>query len=191
MNSKKALKHLTAGNKRFIKSTQINHDLGVSHNYTLISSQKPFAAVLTCSDSRVGPNEIFDTRLGDLFIIKNAGNINSVSTLASIEYAIAVLNVKLIIVLSHQNCGAVKYAKKHPETNKEKDKNLDFLLHQIRHVLSNNEKLSSKEITLKNAEHTATLILENSLIISEKVKNKKVNIVTGYYKIASGKVTFY
>lgn len=191
MNCKNALKKLKEGNKRFVESMQINHKIGVSLNHTLVSSQKPFAVVLTCSDSRVGPNEIFDVKLGDLFIIKNAGNINSISTLASIEYAVAMLNVRLIVVLSHQNCGAVKYAKQHAETHLEKDKNIDFLLHQIRYVLSENKAFSTKEITIKNAEHTAIEIMNNSVIISEKVKQGQAKIVTGYYKIATGKVSFY
>jgi carbonic anhydrase len=191
MKCKRALKKLKDGNKRFIKSTQINHDHGITLNESLVASQKPFAVVLTCSDSRVGPSEIFDTKLGDLFIIKNAGNINSISTLASIEFALVKLKVSLIIVLSHQNCGAVKYAKTHPETNLEKDKNIDFLLHQIRYVLSENKEFSTKEITIKNAEHTKELMIDNSPIIAEKVNQEKAKIVTAYYKISTGKVTFY
>jgi len=191
MKSINALKKLKQGNKRFVNSTQINHDHGVTLNESLVASQKPFAVVLTCSDSRVGPGEIFDSKLGDLFIIKNAGNINSISTLASIEFALVKLKVNLIVVLSHQNCGAVKYAKVHPETNLEKDKNIDFLLHQIRYVLSENKELSTKEITIKNAEHTKELMLENSPIIANKISKGKVKIVTGYYKISTGKVKFH
>lgn len=191
MNYKKALKQLKGGNKRFVKSNQVNQEVGVSINSSLVSTQKPFAVVLTCSDSRVGPNQIFDMKLGDLFIIRNAGNISSKSVLATIEYALAILKVNLIVVLSHQNCGAVKYAKINPETNLEKDKNLDFLLHQIRHVMSKNTDLSIKEITVKNAVHTAELMLEKSMIIKEKIDNKEAKIVTGYYKIATGKVTFF
>jgi len=190
MNYKNALKKLKKGNKRFVDSTQINHDHGITLNETLVASQKPFSVILTCSDSRVGPGEIFDAKLGDLFIIKNAGNIVSKSVLATMEYAVAKLNVKLIVVLSHQNCGAVKYAKKHPETNLEKDKNLDFLLHQIRYVLANNVTLTTRKITKANADHSAELIVENSIIIADKVKKGDVKIVTGFYKIATGKVSF-
>jgi carbonic anhydrase len=191
MNCKKAFKKLKSGNKRFVNSMQINHDIGVSINSKLVTSQKPFAVILTCSDSRVGVNEIFDTRLGDLFIIKNAGNIISKSTLASMEFAITKLKVKLILVLSHQNCGAVKYAKSHPETNKETDKNLNYLLKQIRFVLKENKELSNKDITIENANHSADGIVENSIIISQKVKEETVKIITGYYKISNGKVAFF
>ncbi len=191
MKYKNALKKLKDGNKRFVTSTQINHDHGITLNETLVASQKPFAAILTCSDSRVGPGEIFDAKLGDLFIIKNAGNIVSKSVLATLEYAVAKLNVKLIVVLSHQNCGAVKYAKNHPETNLEKDKNLDFLLHQIRFVLANNKSLTTRKITIANADHSADLIVENSIIIADKVNEGDVKIVSGFYKIATGKVSFH
>lgn len=191
MKAEKALQKLKEGNIRFIDSKQINQGIGISVNSNLVSSQKPFAVILTCSDSRVGVSEILDTKIGDLFIVKNAGNIVDKSTLATIEYAVTKLNVKLIIVLSHQNCGAVAYAKTHPETNKEEDKNLDFLLHQIRYVLSKNEELSIKKITEANAVHSADRIMENSIIIANKVKEKEVNIITGYYKIETGKVTFH
>jgi carbonic anhydrase len=191
MDCKKAYKKLKIGNGRFVNSKQINSNIGVSNNHKLLSSQKPFAVILTCSDSRVGVIEIFDAKLGDLFIIKNAGNIISKSTLASMEFAIAKLDVKLILVLSHQNCGAVKYAKTHPETDIEKDKNLNYLLKQIRFVLTENKKLSTKEITKKNAIHSAEGIIENSIIIAEKVKEGSVKIITGYYKISTGEVKFY
>ncbi len=192
MNCKEAFKKLQDGNKRFVTSTQINHQVGISNNPNLVSSQEPFAVILTCSDSRVGVNTIFDAKLGDLFIIKNAGNITSKSTLATMEYAISVLEVKLILVLSHQNCGAVQYAETHPETNKvRKDKNLNFLLQQIRFVLSKNNKLTTEEITKKNAIHSAEDIIENSIIIAEKVKEETVKIITGYYKISTGKVEFH
>ena len=191
MKAKNALKKLIKGNKRFVNSEQKNHNVGVSVNTTLVTSQKPFAIVLTCSDSRVGVNTIFDAKLGDLFIIKNAGNIVSKSVLATMEYAVAILNVELIVVLSHQNCGAVKYANTHPEGKTERDKNLDFLLHQIREVILDNKELSVKEITHANAVHSADKIIENSIIISEKVKTEAVKIVTGYYKISTGKVKFH
>jgi len=191
MNCKSALKKLKAGNKRFVNSKKINQNVGVTINSKLLTSQKPFAVILTCSDSRVGVSEIFDTKLGDLFIIKNAGNIVGKSTLASIEYAVTKLKVKLMLVLSHQNCGAVAYAKSHPENNEEKDKNLNYLLKQIRFVINENEELSIKEITKENANHSAKKIIDDSIIVAQKVKKEEVEIITGYYKIATGKVKFY
>jgi len=191
MKCKKALQKLKDGNKRFVKSAQINHTVGAKNNSKLVFSQKPYAVVLTCSDSRVGVNTIFDAKLGDLFIIKNAGNIVDKSTLASIEFAIAKLNVKLIMVLSHQNCGAVKFAKTHPVIKNEKrEENFNFLLRQIRTVITDNKDFSTKELTQENANHSVESILEDSLIISEKVAEKTLKIVTGYYKISTGKVVF-
>lgn len=191
MDFKEAIKKLQDGNERFVNSTEVNQHVGIANNPKLVSSQEPFAVILTCSDSRVGVNTIFDTKLGDLFVIKNAGNIVGRSTLATIEYAVSQLNVKLILVLSHQNCGAVKYAELNPETNKEKDKNLDYLLKQIRFVLLENNELTTEEITKKNAVHSAESIIESSIITAEKVKVKSVKIITGYYKISTGKVEFH
>lgn len=191
MDSKKAYKKLITGNDRFVNSTKINHHIGVSNNVTLVNTQKPFAVILTCSDSRVGLSEIFDTKLGDLFTIKVAGNVANTSTIASIEYAVAILDVKLIVVLSHQNCGAIKYAKSEPECNSDKEKNIMHLLKQIRTVISENSHSSIEEITLENAKYSAKNIVDNSVIISEKINEEKtVKIITGYYHIETGKVDF-
>jgi len=191
MDCKKAYKKLVNGNERFVNSTQINRSVGVSNNLKLVDSQKPFAAILTCSDSRVGVSEIFDTKLGDLFLIKNAGNIAFKSAIASIEYAVSILGVRLILVLSHQNCGAVNYAKTVPECKSEKEKNIMHLLEPIREVIAKNKNASTEEITLENANYSAKNIIKNSIIISEKVKEESVKIITGYYHIETGKVTFY
>lgn len=190
MNSKKAYNKLVEGNLRFVNSTEINRNVGVSNNAVLVDNQNPFAVVLTCSDSRVGVGEIFDSKLGDLFVIKNAGNIAFKSAIASIEYAVSILNVRLILVLSHQNCGAVKYAKNKPESASEKEKNIMHLLEQIRTVISDNNDFSIDEITLENANYSAKCIVKNSIIIKEKVQNEKVKIITGYYHIETGKVNF-
>lgn len=186
-----SLNKLIEGNKRFVNSSPINHNVGFSINSSLINAQNPFAIVLTCSDSRVGVNTIFDTKLGGLFIIKNAGNIVDMSTLATIEFAVAKLNVSLIIVLSHQNCGAVDYAITNPKTDTEREKNFNFLLQQIRTIASEDKNQSAESIIKKNAAFSKQKIIQDSIIITEKIEKKEVNIITAFYKISTGKVTFY
>jgi len=128
-----ALERLKTGNTNFINDN-LNNDLqNSSRRRAVISEQNPFAVVLTCSDSRVVPELIFDTGIGELFIIRVAGYIANTSSIASIEYAVAHLNVKLIVVLGHQNCGAVTAAL----VNNNNGKNLDHLLNFIQSAIAN------------------------------------------------------
>ena len=98
----------------------------------MIDGQKPYAVILTCSDSRVVPELIFDTGIGELFVIRIAGNVASPSSIASIEYAVTHVDVKLIVVLGHQNCGAVTAALGGVDNGK----NIDHLLNFIQPAIS-------------------------------------------------------
>lgn len=109
VNSKDALKLLKNGNKRYLKRTEqqrCHEKRRDSYHY----GQNPWAIVLTCADSRVSPELIFDVGIGELFVVRVAGNIANACSIASIEYAVAKLNVNLIVVLGHEDCGAVKAA---------------------------------------------------------------------------------
>ncbi|HEY8803917.1 MAG TPA: carbonic anhydrase, partial [Clostridium sp.] len=100
---------LIDGNKRFVTGALSCKDFSLNKRIDLsIDGQNPIAAVLTCSDSRVSPEFVFDQGLGDIFVIRNAGNIADIITLGSIEYAVENLGVSLIIILAHEKCGAVK-----------------------------------------------------------------------------------
>ena len=104
------LKRLKLGNDNFVNNELTNSNQDSVRRNDVVGGQKPFAVVLTCSDSRVVPELIFDTGIGELFVIRVAGNVANTSSIASIEYAVAHLNVSLIVVLGHQNCGAVTSA---------------------------------------------------------------------------------
>jgi len=106
-SGQEAKRLLVEGNKRFVEAKQADLDLGENRRAALLKGQKPFAAILCCSDSRVPPEIVFDQGLGDLFIIRNAGNIIDAVCLGSIEYAVEHLHVPLLLVLGHQCCGAV------------------------------------------------------------------------------------
>jgi carbonic anhydrase len=105
-----ALSRLMEGNRRFAQSMARHPDQNAGLRMTLSSGQHPFAAVLTCSDSRVAPELVFDQGLGDLFVIRVAGNILDDAVVGSIEYAAVHMRVPLVFVLGHQNCGAVQAA---------------------------------------------------------------------------------
>jgi len=105
-----ALQILKEGNERFLKGELINKVVFNKDREVLCSGQKPFAVILTCSDSRVAPEIFFDQKLGDIFIIRNAGNIADMTALGSIEYAIEHLKSKLVVVCGHAKCGAITAA---------------------------------------------------------------------------------
>lgn len=111
ISAKDALKRLQDGNGRFITNTS-NYDPTANHSRRteLVESQHPFAIILSCADSRVPPEIVFDQSLGDLFVNRVAGNIVTPALLGSIEYAVTQLNTKLIVVLGHTQCGAVRAA---------------------------------------------------------------------------------
>ncbi|MBU1626504.1 carbonic anhydrase [bacterium] len=192
----KALEYLIAGNERFQKNelTHVKRIDGDTRN-ALIMGQSPIATILTCSDSRVPPQHIFDSGLGELFICRNAGNILGVITLGSIEYAVEFTFCPLIMVMGHNRCGAVTSASKvvkDPELSK--SHNIDEIVRRlIPALLSTKDKAHDEEnwIALaakKNVENTCFNILKQSKIIHEKIKAGIVGVVGAWYDLESGKV---
>lgn len=105
-----ALDKLKQGNRRFVADLPITSDLSTSRRLALAAGQQPFATLVGCSDSRVGPEQLFGAGLGELFIVRSAGNNLDIAGIGSIEYSIGVLGVPLIVVLGHEKCGAVAAA---------------------------------------------------------------------------------
>lgn len=110
MDAYQALEKLIAGNKRYVTERYAKPDIGYKKRLELIRGQQPFAAILGCADSRIPPEIIFDQGLGDLFVVRTAGQVVDTVVLGSLEYAVEHLAVRLILVLGHQDCGAVKAA---------------------------------------------------------------------------------
>ncbi len=105
-----ALQMLKEGNKRFVDNNQANNDLSETRRNELVEGQEPFAVVVACSDSRVVPEHAFDQGLGDIFVVRVAGNILDPAEIGSVEYAVDHLDSKVVVVLGHQSCGAVTAA---------------------------------------------------------------------------------
>ncbi|PLW93333.1 MAG: carbonic anhydrase, partial [Marinilabiliales bacterium] len=103
----KAIKKLEEGNFHFVNDKLKNRNLHAKRRMELVDGQEPWAIILSCADSRVVPELIFDTGIGELFVIRVAGNIANTSTIATIEYAVAHIHTPVIVVLGHENCGAV------------------------------------------------------------------------------------
>lgn len=190
-----ALELLKEGNKRFLAKEPIERD----HDWHIREtrdSQHPFAIVLGCIDSRVMPSIIFDQGIGDLFIARIAGNIINQDILGSMEYACAVTGSKLIVVLGHTSCGAVKGAVDNVRLG-----NLTASLKHIRLAMEkvktdNKEELSSKNIAyvdkvaLKNVEMAIEDIKNQSPILMDMYEKKKIDIVGAMYDHKTGEVKF-
>lgn len=183
-----ALERLKVGNLHFVSDKLDGKLQNSSRRRELVSGQHPLAVILSCSDSRVVPEFAFDNGLGELFVIRVAGNVANISSIASIEYAVAKLNVKLIVVMGHESCGAITAALE--DHDGEEGKNFRFLLRYIEPAMSAVKKKTVNNVVKKNAELTGLSIYKNSRIIQKAVDNKKVKIISAYYHLDSGKVDF-
>lgn len=178
---------LKEGNERFI-ADKLNGELqNSSRRQELTSGQNPYAIILSCADSRVVPELAFDTGLGELFVLRVAGNVANTSTIASIEYAVAHIGSPVIVVLGHQSCGAVTAALGGGDNGY----NLNHLLAHIGPAISALEEGASiNSVVKKNAELTVKDLTSRSAIISGAVAEGKLEILPAYYNLDSGKVDF-
>lgn len=189
LNWLEALERLKEGNRHFVADKLDGKLQNSSRRHELVSGQHPSAIILSCSDSRVVPEFAFDTGLGELFVIRVAGNVANVSSLASIEFAVAHLNVKLIVVLGHENCGAITVALDDHESTEEK--NFRHLFRYIAPAMRAVKEKTINNIVKKNVELTSFSIYKNSRIVRKAVDDKQVKIIPAYYHLDSGKVDFY
>lgn len=184
--AEQALRRLQEGNARFSDNTTTKHDLGRDRRQELAGGQKPFAVVLTCADSRLAPEFIFDQGLGDIFVVRVAGNIADPYALGSVEYAVEHLHVPLVVLLGHEKCGAVEaaLAKTRPPGN------LGKVIAEV-HAGSDLSDTASKALAAaveNNARYQAHLLTERSPVLRTHLEKKEVRIVSGVYHLASGKV---
>jgi carbonic anhydrase len=190
-----ALELLKDGNKRFVNNLKVNRNLLQQANDTS-DGQHPFAVILSCIDSRTSAELIFDQGLGDIFSVRIAGNIINEDILGSMEFGCKVAGSKIIVVLGHTKCGAVKGACDHVEIG-----NLTALLSKIRPAVddelttSENRNSSNNEFVEKvsviNVKRTVQSILQRSPILKEMIEKDEIGIVGGTHDITTGQVTFF
>lgn len=185
MNGQDALKRLQEGNERFV-ADKLDGSLNDSNRRKeLTSGQSPYAIVLSCADSRVVPELAFDTGLGEIFVIRVAGNVANTESIASIEYAVAHLGTKLIMVLGHESCGAVTAAMDGGDNGY----NLNQLLSQITPAIAESaDDAEINDVVKKNAQLVSKDLQDRSSIIADAVQNGGLEIVPAYYNLDSGKV---
>ena len=187
MNQDQIITRLQEGNQRYVADMLDRKLQNNERRTTLTGGQEPFAIVLSCADSRVVPEFAFDTGLGELFVVRVAGNIANSSTIASIEYAVAHVGSKVIVVLGHQSCGAVTAA----VAGGDNGYNLNHLLSHITPAISaSSEGSTINDIVKKNAQMTVQELQNRSSIIKNAVENGSVKVVPAYYNLDSGKIDF-
>ena len=175
---------MLAGNKRFVEKrlTSLDEDLAILKQNTA-EKQEPFAAVLSCADSRVPVELVFDQSIGHLFVVRVAGNIATSEIIASLEYGAAVLGTKVILVLGHSNCGAVKATM----DGKAVPGQISQLYAPIRPAI--NAAGNNLDAAIKaNAKAQATLIATASPVMTSLIKEGKLKIVAGHYDLSRGVV---
>jgi len=194
VNIQTPLDRLKAGNEKFVNGHPIHPDETLSRIRDLKTGQNPFVVLVSCSDSRVPPELIFDQGLGDVFSIRTAGNIIGDYELGSIEYAVEHLHCKLIVVLGHENCGAVQaYASSENEKNTG-----DHIQNLVDYIASEEEqktipanRRSDIDILVKaNITHGVNLLKSSTPVLKPLVDKNEIKIIGAYYDLDSGKVLF-
>ena len=186
-----ALEKLLAGNARFMKGLTVEKHY-IADRPGLAESQHPYAIILTCADSRLSPEAIFDESLGKLFVIRVAGNVSDPIILGSIEYAAEHLHASLLIVMGHESCGAVKAA----VANSPVPPNIAKIIQRLRpavekaRVYGRDENEIVDAAIKENVRYQVKMMTFESDVLSELVHEHKLNIVGGVYNLHTGKVEF-
>lgn len=189
LTPEKALTKLIEGNKRHVQHRETHPDASVKRRQMLAKEgQNPFAVILGCADSRVPPELVFDQGLGDLFVVRDAGNVIDDEMLGSIEYAVEHLGVHLVMVLGHEKCGAVSAA----VAGGEAPGHIKAVIHAIEPSVEATKSMPGDKVhncVVANAVRTAKEIRESDPILKHKVSEGKLKVVAADYDLASGKVT--
>jgi carbonic anhydrase len=180
----RAMALLAEGNQRFVAHNLVsfNEDLAILRADSE-EHQEPFAAVLSCADSRVPVELIFDQSIGHVFVVRVAGNVATPDTIASLEYGAAVLGIKVILALGHTNCGAVKATM----AGKAVPGQISTLYQYIHPAVAGASDLTAA--ARQNARLQASVLRETSPVLSELVKAKKLEVAAAIYDVGNGKVT--
>lgn len=185
--SKKAISRLVEGNKRFANNKSLHPNQDERRRKEIAQKQSPFAVIVGCADSRVPPEIIFDEGLGDLFVVRVAGNVIGPIELESIEYGVFHLNSAVVLVLGHENCGAVDAVLKNDFSD------IENIAKFISPAVKDSEKLGKNnelEAAIKQNAINMKDFLENSSKINQAVHDKKIEVHAAYYNLESGLVEF-
>ena len=191
--AKVALENLLAGNQRFVRDERAPRAFDLRRE-KLVAGQKPLAIVLGCSDSRVSPATLFDQNLGEIFVVRTAGQVLDATSIASIEYAVDHLQAPLLVILGHEQCGAVTAAITHEGRA---HGNIGRLLGKIQPAIDRAKQLNTppegmvEKVTDLHLEELAHQVFQESEIIRQAVTEGRLRLVTAKYQMASGEVKIH
>jgi carbonic anhydrase len=185
-----ALSKLKEGNGRYTSGNLQHPGQTTERRTELAKVQHPFATILSCSDSRVPPEIVFDQGLGDLFIVRVAGNVINDEGLGSIEYAVDHLGTRLILVLGHQRCGAVQAAKETIAAKGKAPGHIESLVTAIKPAVEATAKDDLETTVKANVKVVVQALRSSTPILKAKVDSGQVQVVGGYYNLDTGAVTF-
>jgi carbonic anhydrase len=188
-----ALARLMEGNRRYQKGIAKRHDF-VAEREALIGGQNPYAAILSCADSRIAPEYAFDSSRGDLFVVRVAGNFANSDNIASLEYAVEVLKTPLILVLCHEACGAVKSAISSIENHTTLPGHLPSLVAALApavKAVAGRPGDQLENATMENARLGVETLKTATPLLSAAFNEKRVKVVSGIYRLADGRVDLF
>ncbi len=193
--AQEAILALKIGNARFFSGHRLPLDFSAVERRAQVITQTPFAVVLGCSDSRVPTEIIYDQQAGDLFVIRVAGNVVESSTLGSIEYAIAHLKTRVVVVMGHEGCGAVQAAMQDEATRSLEPHYVQFLIDRIVPSVSKLPRIRDSKARMREAVIANVRIqvhqLKQNAVVAEAIEKNEIAVIGAYYEISSGAVDFF
>lgn len=190
ISADEALEKLIKGNERFIELREKHPDLDKKRRKEMLKGQHPFVVILSCSDSRVPPELIFDQGLGDIFEIRNAGNVLNDHVIGSIEYAVMHCGVKLIVIMGHQDCGAIAATLSGVSETKYIKALEDSIQPAVDDCKKKGVEVNSDNVVKAHVMQDINELLTQDTELVKYMKENNVQIIPAYYHIDSGKVDF-
>lgn len=185
-----AWRRLREGNERFVTGESSHPNQDASRRSSLVETQHPFAVIFGCSDSRLAAEIIFDVGLGDVFVVRTAGQVIDDAVLGSLEYSVGVLGVPLIVVLGHDSCGAVTATKSAVETGQMPVGFIRDLVERITpSVLTSlrNEQTEVNDMVVEHVKQTSQRLVDSSRVISDAIGSGKTAVIGLSYSLAEGR----
>ncbi len=185
-----AWQRLREGNKRFVAGTSSHPNQDASRRSSLVENQHPFAVIFGCADSRLAAEIIFDLGLGDAFVVRTAGQVIDDAVLGSLEYSVSVLDVPLIVVLGHDNCGAVTVTKAAVETGEMPVGFMRSLVERITpSVLTSlrNNQTDINDMVVENVKQTSQRLVDSSRVISGAIDSGRTAVIGLAYSLSDGR----
>jgi carbonic anhydrase len=185
-----AISKLKEGNGRYTRGNLQHPGQTTERRTELAKTQHPFAAIVSCSDSRVPPEIVFDQGLGDLFVVRVAGNVINDEGLGSVEYTVDHLGTRLILVLGHQSCGAVKAARETIAAKGKAPGHIESLVTAIKPAVEATAKDDLDTTVKVNVKNVVQALRSSTPILKAKVDSGEIQVIGGYYSLDTGAVTF-